>query len=165
MGKSRRYSYYNIICICRYRINTNTLVGRYIIPFVGMKLFRTYMNCLFLTQVQEIIPSFVLRCTLMSVFDTLGKWLYESWSYSLLTISKSLSLIFWSSHGDKFFHSLTLSIYISPCWGEVCLSPENITTFFHRNYLPVIIPLYILLMNIMFLVFTSHSRYWRYTGG
>ena len=132
--------------------NTNVCVRREITPFVGINILSTQMTWILLTQVQEIWLDFGSEFTLMSGFGTMEMWSYGIWAYSLLSIIKYLSLTFWSRHGDKFVHRMTLLRDISLRWGAVCPLLYNMNTwFFHRSSFPVIIYFYMLLMKIMLL--------------
>ena len=92
----------------------------------------------------------------MSGFGTMAMWSFGIWAYSLILISKYLSLTLWSSNGDKFVHILTLLIDISLRWGEVCPLLDNVNTrFFYRSYFLVIIFLYMILMKTILLFWYS----------
>ena len=102
----------------------------------------------------------------LSWWVDLGLWKCGAvifWAYSLLLVSEYLSLTFWSSNGDNFFHSLSLLRDISLSWGAVCPLLDKMNTWiFHRIYFLVIISFYMLLMKK---IYTALSRECRYTGG
>ena len=64
----------------------------------------------------------------MSVFVNMEMCSYGILAYPLLPIIEYLSITLLSSHGDKFFHIITLLKDISLSWGAICTLLDKIST-------------------------------------
>ena len=68
----------------KYRKITKICVRREITPFVGITILSTHMTFILLTQVQEIIPGFGLKFTLVNVFGDMAIWSHGNWAYLMI---------------------------------------------------------------------------------